>query len=128
MREGQFIHVVEVTTPFHARAAMDDIQSINALRGISSRFVVLELCRTYPDPMHVVKVIATTDDQDAANLIGAGSAATYGAMFHALPVHDAATCRHEDCRIARMDPRERANLEAWGRDADRIDASPGRYW
>ncbi len=128
MRDGQFIHVVKVTTPSNALAEMHDAASVEALRGISAAFVVIEECRTYPDPMHIVKVIAETDDQDAANRIGAGSAATYGATFFALPVHDRATCRHIDCVEARMDPSERERIANWAVDADRIDATPGRYW
>ncbi len=126
--EGQFIHVVEVTTPSHALASLEHTPELSALRDIRDRFVVLELCRTYPDPMHLVKVIWSGDDQDAANRIGEGTAQTYGATFLPMPIHDRATCQHEDCRWARMGEDERRNLEAWARDADRIDASPGRYW
>lgn len=125
--EGQFIHVVEATTPSNAMAALGT-DSYNELRPIRSRFVVIETCRTYPEPMHLVKVIWAGDDQNAANLIAQGSATTYGATFLPLPIHDPATCQHEDCRYIRMSEDERRNLEAFGRDADRIDATRGRYW
>ena len=125
--DGQFIHVVEATTPSRARASLGP-SSYSELPDTLGAFVVLEACRTYPDPMHLVKVIWSGDDAQRANVIARGSAMTYGATCLEIPIHDAATCQHEDCRWARKSDRERAELEAFGRDADRIDASPGRYW
>ena len=123
--EGQFIHVVEATTPMRACA---ELGHPAALRAVRDPYVVIELCRTYPGPMHLVKIIWSGDDAERANLIAQGSAMTYGAIFLGIPTHDPATCQHEDCRWARKSDRERAAIEAFGYDADRIDASPGRYW
>lgn len=128
LREGKFIHVVEVTTPGYALASLERTPELSELRDIRDRFVVIETCRTYPAPMRLVKIIWSGDDQAAANRIAQGSAMTYGATFLPTPIHDRATCQHEDCRWARMSEDQRRNLEAFGRDADRIDATPGRYW
>ena len=126
LRIGEFVHWVEVTDVFHARASYDKSAALEGLTG--SQIVVIEVCRTYPEKARIVKLIHAADDLESANLIGEGAAITYGAKFIGLKAHDAATCQHEDCRTARMTDRERRDLETFGMDADRIDASPGRYW
>jgi hypothetical protein len=129
VREGKFRHWIEVTDVFRANAAYGEPRRSPALGWLDgSQIVVIEVCRTYPAPARIVKVIATADTIDDANLIGKGAAMTYGAKFVPAPTHDRATCPHEDCRWARLSEYDRRNLEAFGRDADRIDASPGRYW
>ncbi len=124
--DGQFIHWVEVTDLTHARAAYIENGALANVRPGS--VIIIEVCRTYPERGGIVKVIHECDDVAEANVIGEGAAKTYGATFLPRLIHDPATCQHEDCRWARMSQRERDNLEAFGRDADRIDASPGRYW
>ena len=124
--DGQFIHWIEVTDPARARASYIDR---GALANVGTGSVlVIEVCRIYPERAGIVKVIHEGNDVARANIIGEGAAKTYGAKFIPRPIHDPATCQHEDCRWARKSDRERAELEAFGRDADRIDASPGRYW
>ncbi len=123
--DGQFIHVVDVTTTRHASASLG---YPNELRGITDSFIVMELCATYPDPLHLVKVIWSGDDADVADRIGAGSASTYGAKLLPLIRHDPTTCQDWDCVWARMTDDQRRQSDAWARDADRIEASPGRYW
>ena len=127
MRSGEISHIVEVVPTYRARASYRDQARLLLFFG-DRALLVIEAFRVRPAPLHIVKVIGTYETPEEANAVARSAAMTYGATVLEFVVHDPATCSHEDCRWARKSQRERDDLEAFGRDADRIDATAGRYW
>lgn len=135
-----FVHFIDVLDQNHFRAKVDHFPSLHSTDRLNRwraahnaaeskmgenpyefgdqlpRFIVVEFAgeRGYAN---AVKVVASVDNVETANLHCRAAAGAYGATALEIPAHDPKTCQHSSCIDARMTPAQR-EMDAY---MDRLD-------